>query len=111
MIAIAHFMKNENAEQQKLRAAVMHYGNECLPRLRRMEPRTLQALLEAVEAINQSQPLRYMQDPRFRISQWDAEQPLSGPQVIALYVFGLWVQADEDPASAPALVAELLAPQ
>ncbi len=77
--------------------AVMWFGAGMLPRLRTISREQLQQVAEQAGEISLGYPL-HMAGPakQFLVPQWDATNKLSGCQVVALMVFGLWVLCNED---------------
>lgn len=74
--------------------AVMWYGVGMLPRLRELSwEKRQQVMLEASEH-SYREPLHFCQQAQFIVPSW-GDKKLSGGQVCALMVFGLWVQMGE----------------
>ena len=75
---------------------IMCYGMSYLPRLRRLtREQVLKVAGEAQELSGQC-PLHQYHQAEFKVPSFDPEALLTGGQVIALMVFGLWVLCGED---------------
>jgi len=91
------------AQSDELKMAVLWYGVEMLPRLRSLPIVRLNELTYQASQISEQQPLHLCQEPQFVIPAWDPNKKLTGGQVIALMVFGLWVTCGENEDMAAAL--------
>jgi hypothetical protein len=86
--------------------AVMWHGVSMLPRLRRLSDEERLIVMRAAGEHNCSEPLwLFAGKRRFSIPLW-SDKPLSGAEVAALMVFGLWVQCGEDEGMAGQLVGD-----
>jgi len=93
----------EDVNQMNWRWAVMWHGVSMLPRLRGMSPESLKRLLDEANEHNMSEPLHFCHGPRFVVPSWGARK-LTGGQVTALLVFGLWVMVGEKEQMASCLL-------
>lgn len=78
-----------------LKTAVMWYGVSFLPRLRRFERGHLKRVLFEASDINQEHPVHLIHEKRLVCPSW-SDKPLTGGEIIALMVFGLFVYMGED---------------
>src|SRR5690349_652955 len=83
--------------------AVMWHGVEMLPKLRSLAIVRLNEVTYQAARISEQQPLHLCQEPQFVIRAWEPGKKLTGGQVIALMVFGLWVTCGENEELAAAL--------
>lgn len=91
------------ANSDLLKIAVMWYGAGILPRLRAMDREGLQRLTNKASQLSQECPLHLIHAPEFEILELDSEK-LTGGQVIAVMVFGLYVLCGENDKMAGALL-------
>lgn len=85
--------------------AVFWYGVSALPKLRALSPNDrMKVMLEASEFSLQD-PLWLHPKRDLVVKSW-SERPLSGGQVTALIVFGLWVQVGEREEMCPQLIED-----
>jgi hypothetical protein len=82
------------AGTEAAKAAVCFYGVDLLPRLRALEREQLAALAREASEISCTTPLHMASGPH-RLEGWEGE--LTGLQVVALMVFGLYVLQLENP--------------
>jgi hypothetical protein len=83
-------------EREAAKAAVCFYGVDILPKLRAMDRRARRKLLKRAGRLCLRTPLQYSRGPHtFPEWPWGG---LSGLQVVAVMVFGLWVEQFERPA-------------
>ena len=87
-----------------MKGAVMWYGIGQLPRLRNMSLDDLKRLTQECSEICQENPLHMTGSQAFTVNTWNSEKPLTGCQIIALMVFGLWVMMGEDEEMCSGLV-------
>lgn len=97
-------MKSDLA-YEALHMAVLWYGAGMLPRLRQMTSDERLKMLQQADKLNMHEPLHMHPARDLEVPLW-SEQKLSGGQVIALIVFGLWVQCGEKEDVAGALLDE-----
>ena len=84
---------------------IMCYGVHMLPELRRMTfPGRAQMLSEVTEVML-SDPVHMCHEKQFLIPSWRSEK-LTGGQVQALAVYGLWVHCGEDEDMAAGLLGD-----
>lgn len=76
------------------RQAVMWHGAAMLPSLRRLPEETLDAILQEAGELNLTEPLFYIHTPQLLVPSY-SQKKLTGGQVTALLVFGLWVKCGE----------------
>lgn len=91
------------ADRDTFHMAVFWYGVDFLPRLRCLSFEERQQLLQEADAHSLCGPLHATPKARFLVPSW-SEEPLTGGEVVALLVFGLWVQCGEDEQIAGALL-------
>jgi hypothetical protein len=98
-----------NASHDFFKMAVMYYGAAYLPRLRELRKAgTLDLSLDAASAYSLEHPLHYKRDPEFSVVGFENEGvkgKLTGGQVTAIMVFGLWVKTGENEKLAGPLMA------
>lgn len=73
---------------------VMWHGVAMLPALRGMADETLDALLQEANQANLAEPLQFCRNPQF-VLPTNGNQKLTGGEVAAICVFGLWVKQGE----------------
>lgn len=83
--------------------AVMFHGAAMLPRLRTMPREQVQKVAQEAGDISLGYPLHMAGRKTFMVPSW-GEKELSGMQVVALMVFGLWVLCGEREEMCSALV-------
>jgi hypothetical protein len=103
---MSSFDHSSKSDLSRFQAHVMAQACAVLPRLRAMSEPELSAVLTEVDAINQAVPLAFMPGQRYVISAWDTQQAIDGIEIVALLVFGLWVQAGESEADAEPLLRQ-----
>ncbi len=74
--------------------AVMWHGVGMLPGLREMSWADRKQMLLEADEHNNKEPLFFCKKPQFLVPTWTTHL-LTGGQVCALLVFGLWVQVGE----------------
>lgn len=84
----------DKTNAQILRMAVMWYGAGFLPKLRVLPIDDLEKVLKEAGDCSMRSPLHLMHKPEFSVPSW-SEEKLTGGQVIALMVFGLFVRLGE----------------
>lgn len=84
--------------------AIMFYGADFLPRLRAMTETELNTATEAASQLSLQTPLHLCRDKEFKIPGFENKGLLTGGQVIAVMVFGLWVKMKENEKLAGALL-------
>lgn len=92
-----------NPESESMKIAVMWYGVGMLPMLRKASREQLICIMKEADKHNMAEPLWMCPKPQFMVPCW-SEQPLTGCQVIALMVFGLWVSCEESEELASGLM-------
>lgn len=84
----------------------MYRGAAMLPRLRQMKQDEIMLVMQDAQKHNLQNPLHLCADEkRFVVKSW-AKKPLSGAQVLALLVFGLWVSVGENEDRASGLLVD-----
>jgi len=94
-----------NDQSEPWRIAIMNYGADMLARFRQMDFDQRQKVLDEAVEISMREPLHFCHEPQFTVPSW-GNQKLSGGQVAALMVFGLWVQCGEDEKAASGLIID-----
>ena len=84
---------------------VMWHMAGMLPRLRLMTFEERKPLLESLVEISSEHALHIMPKAQFEVPLWSSEK-LTGGQVAALMVAGLWVQIGEDEQMASGLIGD-----
>lgn len=85
------------------RLAIFWYGISMLPRLRKMTHAERAAVLREVGDHNLAEPLHLIHRPFFVIPSW-SDRKLTGGQVTAPMIYGLWVHLGEDEGMASGLI-------
>jgi hypothetical protein len=85
---------DQKQEKEAWHQAVMWYGVGMLPALRRMTSSQRQKLLSEVRAVMMSNPVHMCREKQFLIPSWSRGK-LTGGQIAALAVYGLWVHVGE----------------
>lgn len=98
-------MRARDPQTDLFHTAVMWYGTAFLPRLRQMTGDQRERVLDEANEANARDPLHMIHRPTFSIPSWSKEK-LTGGQVTALLVFGLWVQTGEDEGMAHCLISD-----
>ena len=92
------------AQYELWHQAVLWLGVGMLPRLRQMTAAQRLTVMREAEEHSNREPLWYWAAERkFTVPSWDPA-PLTGAQVVALMVYGLWVQMGEDAEMCSGLV-------
>lgn len=95
-----------NSQSESLHMAVMYHGVSMLPRLRKMNPQELMRVMKEADNYSAHNPLHLCAaEKRFSVNSW-SDKPLSGAQVIALLVYGLWVSVGENEERASGLLSD-----
>jgi hypothetical protein len=95
-----------NSQNESLHMAVMYHGVAMLPKLRRMSAKELMIVMHEAEEHSAHAPLHLCDgEKRFTVNSW-SDSPLSGAQVIALLVYGLWVSVGENEELASGLLSD-----
>lgn len=81
------------------------HGVAMLPRLRSLPGKELLALMQQADAHLAAMPVWETGSRRFPVPLWD-EHGMSGAQLTALLVFGLWVYIGENGHSAGGLLSD-----
>jgi hypothetical protein len=86
--------------------AVSWHGLDMIPRLRAMTPAERMRVMHEANEHNSVEPLWLVAaERRFLVPSWDSK-PVTGAQVAALLVFGLWVHVGEREEVASGLVKD-----
>jgi hypothetical protein len=85
--------------------AVMYHGISMLPKLRELTREQTIAVMREAQEHSIRNPLHLCADKKFLVKSW-GENLLSGAQVIALLVYGLWVSVDETEERALGLMSD-----
>jgi len=84
-----------NSDETALRIAIMWYGASMLPILRRKTKEEISSLLKEVQEISGEHPVHLIREEKFVCPSFSKDKKLSGGQVMALMVFGLYVVLGE----------------
>lgn len=98
-------MKQRDLKAEVFHMAVMYYGAGMLHRLRLMTFDERKAVLHEAGEISARDPMYMCPSPTFIVPSWSAKK-LTGGQVTALLVYGLWVQVGEDEGIASGLISD-----
>lgn len=85
---------HDDLQKEIWHTAVFWHGVDLLPQLREMPPEERKQVLKEANELNLSNPLFYYRTPHFSLPSLPGRK-LSGGQVAALLVFGLWVECGE----------------
>lgn len=77
-----------------LTMSLILYGAAMLPRLRAMSHERRRRLLIQADRVGETVPLHLHRAATLHVPLWSPE-PLTGAKLLALLVFGLWVQCSE----------------
>lgn len=86
------------------RASILWHGVSMLPRLRALQPRELLALMQQADAHFERGPLTTGSDRRYPMP--GDPEGMTGAQLTAVLVFGLWVYLGEDERAAAGLLGD-----
>lgn len=87
------------------RSAVLLHGVAILPRLRSLPGKELLALMQQADTHLDAVPVWETGSRRFSMPLWD-EYGMTGAQLTALLVFGLWVYIGESEHAAGGLMSD-----
>lgn len=95
---------SEAAGNESLKFAVLFYGADFLPQLRKLSPTQIRTVADEASHISLTHPLHHCPAAEFVVPAWDKEKKLTSGQVIALMVFSLWIICGENEQTAAPLV-------
>jgi hypothetical protein len=81
------------AQVDAWRVAILTHGRQMLPRLRSMRPAELMSLMQSADTYLAQYPLHQTGSMTFKMPLWGV--PMTGAEIVALTVFGLWVWVGE----------------
>jgi hypothetical protein len=87
-------MDQEQYQRELWHQAAMWYGVSMLPALRGLSPETLDQLIAEANMVNSSEPLYLCRERQF-VLPTNGKAKLSGGEVTAILIFGLWVKCGE----------------
>jgi hypothetical protein len=97
---------NEMVAKEIYHQTVMWRGLGMLLRLRKMSDAERMKVMKEASELSLLEPVHiYFNDTKFKVESWDSK-PISGAQVIALLVFGMWVHTGEKEDAAAGLLAD-----